>query len=42
LKRDIAKKINRLERRTQKAVVELLRQRLEEEAEKEAAEDDLD
>lgn len=42
LKRDIAKKINRLERRTQKAVVELLRQRLEEEAEKEAGEDDLD
>lgn len=42
LKRDIAKKINRLERRTQKAVVELLRQRLEEEAEKEAAEEDLD
>ncbi len=40
LKRDIAKKMNRLERRTQKAVVELLRVRLEREAEEE--DDDLD
>ena len=34
LKRDIAKKLNRLERRTQKVVIELLRARLEKEAEK--------
>jgi len=40
LKRDITKKMNRLERRTQKAVVELLRQRLEQEAEEGG--DDLD
>lgn len=40
LKRDIAKKINRLERRTQKAVVDLLRSRLEKEAEVE--DNDLD
>lgn len=40
LKRDIAKKIHRLERRTQKAVVDLLRSRLEKEAEVE--ENDLD
>ncbi len=39
LKRDIAKKMNRLERRTQKALVELLRQRLEKEAEMEDDED---
>mmetsp|Transcript_19567 Transcript_19567/g.28879 ORF Transcript_19567/g.28879 Transcript_19567/m.28879 type:complete len:158 (+) Transcript_19567:87-560(+) len=42
LKRDIAKKMNRLERRTQKAVVELLRLRLEQEAEREEEENDLD
>ncbi len=40
LKRDIAKKMNRLERRTQKAIVELLRERLEKEAEEDAG--DLD
>jgi len=39
LKRDITKKMNRLERRTQKALVELLRQRLEKEAEMEDDED---
>lgn len=33
LKRDIAKKLNKLERRTQKAIVDLLRERLEKEAE---------
>lgn len=42
LKRDIAKKMNRLERRTQKAVVELLRLRLEQEAEREEEDNDLD
>ena len=42
LKRDIAKKMNRLERRTQKAVVELLRLRLEREAEAEEDANDLD
>merc|ERR1711982_221526 len=38
LKRDIEAKINKLERKTQKAIVELLRERLE----REAGEDDLD
>merc|ERR1711862_343148 len=38
LKRDIEAKINKLERKTQKAIVELLRERLE----REAAEEDLD
>jgi coiled-coil domain-containing protein 12 len=42
LKRDVAKKMNRLERRTQKAVVELLRLRLEQEAENEVEDNDLD
>ena len=47
LKRDIAKKLNKLERRTQKAIVELLRERLEAEAAEEDEEgngndDDLD
>ena len=42
LKRDINKKMNRLERRTQKAVVELLRARLEREAEEEDDANDLD
>jgi len=41
LKRDIAKKMNRLERRTQKSIVELLRVRLELEAEAED-QNDLD
>jgi coiled-coil domain-containing protein 12 len=40
LKRDIAKKMNRLERRTQKAIVELLRERLEREADEEGQEDE--
>jgi coiled-coil domain-containing protein 12 len=40
LKRDIVKKLNRLEKRTQKAIVDLLRERLEREAEEE--EGDLD
>ena len=35
LKRDIAKKLNRLEKRTQKAIVDLLREKLEREAEEE-------
>ena len=42
LKRDILKKINRLERRTQKAVVDLLRSRLEKEADVEGNDSDLD
>ena len=47
LKRDIAKKLNKLERRTQKAIVELLREKLEAEAAEEDEEgnendDDLD
>lgn len=42
LKRDIAKKLNKLERRTQKAIVDLLRERLEKEAEEESQGDDND
>mmetsp|Transcript_12732 Transcript_12732/g.16133 ORF Transcript_12732/g.16133 Transcript_12732/m.16133 type:complete len:180 (+) Transcript_12732:114-653(+) len=42
LKRDIAKKLNRLEKRTQKAIVELLRERLEREAEEQGDDDDED
>jgi len=42
LKRDIAKKLNRLERRTEKALVELLKERLEKEAEEKVEQDDLD
>lgn len=42
LKRDISKKLNRLERRTQKSVVELLRLRLEQEADEENDANDLD
>ncbi|KAL3804032.1 hypothetical protein HJC23_006423 [Cyclotella cryptica] len=40
LKRDIAHKMEKLERRTQKAIVELLRERLEREAADNAGEDD--
>lgn len=40
LKRDIAKKLNKLEKRTQRAIVELLRERLEREAEEENNGDD--
>lgn len=40
LKRDIAKKIKKLERRTQRAIVDLLRERLEKEAEEETNQDD--
>ena len=40
LKRDIAHKMEKLERRTQKAIVELLRERLEREAAEGAGEDD--
>ena len=40
LKRDIAKKLNKLEKRTQKAIVELLKERMEREAEEEEDEEE--
>ena len=42
LKRDLQPKLEKLERRTQRAIVELLHQRLEREAAEEVEEDDLD
>jgi len=42
LKQDIQKKLHRLEKRTQKAIVDLLRERLEKEAQEEENEDDDD
>mmetsp|Transcript_27651 Transcript_27651/g.39545 ORF Transcript_27651/g.39545 Transcript_27651/m.39545 type:complete len:182 (-) Transcript_27651:42-587(-) len=42
LKRDLQPKLDKLERRTQRAIVELLHQRLEREAAEEVEEDDLD
>lgn len=42
LKRDIQDKLNKLEKRTQKAIVEMLRERLEKEATEQANDDDSD
>mmetsp|Transcript_22534 Transcript_22534/g.31784 ORF Transcript_22534/g.31784 Transcript_22534/m.31784 type:complete len:212 (+) Transcript_22534:39-674(+) len=42
LKRDIGKKLNRLERRTQRAIVDLLRERLEKEALEDVGVDDYE
>lgn len=42
LKRDIQDKLDKLEKRTQKAIVEMLKERLEKEATEEAEDSDLD